>query len=111
MASGWIVNALLKHDDWDPVRAYRAIFLLYAALGLVKLLLALMLSRKCEIEKTKPEEQSGETAPLLAGSGSPPKSKKRRSILPAIAKDSVPTVVKLCLLFGLDAFASGLVSL
>lgn len=112
ISCGWVVESLLRYKEWDTIRAYRAVFFLYAILGLVKMLLALMLSRNCEVEKSQPESRLDESAPLLSGTDAPlAKPKKQMSLLPSIAKDSIPTVVKLALLFGVDSFASGLVSL
>ena len=111
MVCGWAIDTLIKHDHWDTIQAYRGVFFFYAILGGVKGILAVLLSRKCEIEK-KADGQGSETAPLLAGTDVQPAApKKRTSLLPTISKDSVPTVAKLGLLFALDSFASGLVSM
>lgn len=53
---GWLVQALLS-GGWSDVRAYRAVFGIYAVLGLVKLGLSVMLSENCEPEPPKQEYQ------------------------------------------------------
>lgn len=112
ISCGWFVESLLQRKAWETVRAYRAVFYIYSVLGIIKMLLALMLSRKCEVEKSKSAGQSDETSSLLPGTDAQPvKPKKKMSFLPSIARDSLPTVIKLALLFGVDSFASGLVSM
>ncbi|KAF3062461.1 hypothetical protein GL218_03080 [Daldinia childiae] len=83
MACGWILQHLTETLGWDFVRAYRAIYFGYAALGLLKLTLTLLLSHAVESEKK---------------AGTEP-------------KESVPVVATLCLLFALDSFGSGLAPL
>jgi hypothetical protein len=121
MTCGWVVRHLRSLDGWDEIRAYRMMFFAYAVLGLIKLSLTLALSKKVELEKEGPPKPvDPEQAPLLGEStqanGAHPdmkKSKKRslKSILPAISPESRIIVVNLCLLFSLDALASGLVPL
>ena len=94
------------------IESYRVIFFAYAALGFVKFLLAVALTKRVEAEKKKPEPVS-ETAPLLGERApeEPPAKKPKKSILPSISKESRTIVVNLCILFALDAFASGLAPL
>jgi MFS family permease len=85
------------------------------------LALALALSKKCEADKPEaPTQPDPETALLLGENGvddeddHAPKESKRKSfasILPSISPESRLIVVNLCLLFALDALASGLVPL
>ena len=91
-------------------RAYRVIFFAYAAIGLIKLLLAWSLSRKVEAEKKQSEPTQGsEQAPLLSENGSK-KEKKQPfwKMLPALSRESAVILLKLCPLFALDSIASGL---
>jgi Na+/melibiose symporter-like transporter len=122
---GWLVEALKSVGGLDPVQAYRVTFGVYAALGLVKLVLALMLSDECEPEPAQqtveqpvqPEArgspsgsadgEEAEREPLLRPKPPPPKPKK--SIWPAISAASASILIRLCLLFAVDSLASGLV--
>lgn len=114
--SGWVINYLRKSLEWNTLKVYRAVFWGYAALGVVKVLLSIALSSAVEAEKKATPLPSSETAPLLptadVDDGEEPKRKYAfRSLLPDISKESRPIVFNLCLLFALDAFASGLAPL
>jgi Na+/melibiose symporter-like transporter len=116
-----------KH--YDSIKAYRIIFFIYAVVGIIKLCLALTLSKACELEpkpRPKPSDvasSSGdsnvpatETAPLLGNGNAPGKDgeqpkKPRWRLLPDISKESQVTLVQLCVLFAFDNFASGLAPL
>lgn len=119
LTCGWVVRHLKTLDGWDDIRAYRMMFFGYAVCGLIKMSLALALSKNIEADKPEAAAQPDpETAPLLGENGvdedpAPKKPKKRRfaSILPSISPESRIIVINLCLLFALDAFGSGLVSL
>jgi MFS family permease len=114
---GWVVAHLKSLNGWDTIQAYRMIYFGYAALGLVKLLLAAALSKNIEAEKGIPDdpedEVEAEEEPLLSnGNGiTAPKKVKHTisSMLPDISAESRVIVLNLCFLFGLDAFASGMV--
>jgi hypothetical protein len=116
---GWIVRHLKTLDGWDDIRAYRVMFFGYAVCGLIKMALALALSKNIEVHKPEAATQPDpETAPLLGENGededpAPKKPKKRSfaSVLPSISPESRMIVINLCLLFALDALASGLVPL
>ncbi|CAD6581784.1 MAG: hypothetical protein ASARMPREDX12_000665 [Alectoria sarmentosa] len=129
IACGWIVQALLREGDRSETSAYQIIFGIYAVLGTVKLLLALMLSDKCESQPPKPEyrevhqmddveaegllsddEDSQEEHVQSKARASLPET-KRKSIWPAISPGSRTILIKLCLLFAIDSLASGLVPL
>ncbi|MCJ1358881.1 MAG: hypothetical protein MMC33_008881 [Icmadophila ericetorum] len=112
MTCGWVIRCLQSLRDMGAVESYRMIFFAYAALGFVKFLLAIALSKRVEAEKKKPDPVS-ETAPLL-GERSPeePLTKNpKKSIMPSISKESRVIVLNLCILFVLDSFASGLAPL
>lgn len=112
---GWVVNALQRKSNWGETKAYRLIFFGYAAIGLLKLVLAGCLSKRCEAERpTHPAStRDTETAPLIANPAqeNAVRKKQRKSLLPDISNESRGIFVKLALLFGLDAFASGLAPL
>ena len=112
MTCGWVVHTLRASNGLSEVRAYRIIFFAYAVIGLIKFLLACSLSKNCEAEEKATPARDTETAPLLGDNG--PKAKKPKpglSLLPSISKESRVIVLNLCLLFALDAFASGLAPL
>ncbi len=117
LATGWTVQHLQTLKGWDPIRSYRAVFLAYAAFGVVNMLLACVLSSKVEAEKHQnldsESEEEAETEPLLNGDERVPKSEsvktERKALLPKISKESQAIVIKLCLLFAVDSLASGLV--
>lgn len=127
---GRVIHHLDEDLGWQLVDAYRMVFYGYAALGVVKITLALMLSGAVELEKPAAEEQpapastsnSEETAPLLAGETAESDTPERdtapkaansrgRALLSGISRESVRVMVSLCLLFALDSFASGLAPL
>ena len=105
------MNKLESQAGWDYIQAYRSIFFVYAAIGAIKFLLACALSKKVEVEKSKP--QGGvETTPLLSnGNTEQLKKKSWFALLPDFSKESKIIVVDLCILFALDNFASGLAPL
>lgn len=117
LVCGWTISSLQSLHGWAFIPSCRVIFFVYAAVGLIKLLLTLALSRKVEAdaEKKGPEQQQqNETRPLLANSGpsqqpEPPITK--RSSFVSLDSDVWSLVIRLFVLFGLDAFASGLASL
>ena len=116
MICGWLLNNMTKNLGYDEVAAYRAVFWGYAVVGIIKFCLALALSKACEAEKKQaPPVTDPETAPLLGDGAEDEEPKKKQSkllaLLPEISKESRIIVVNLCILFALDAFASGLAPL
>lgn len=103
MVCGWVTHVLVK-GGWEIEEAYRVVFWGYAVLGALKLLFTLGLSRAVEAE-----EVDVETEPLL---NRETQVKRRwRSLVPHVSAESRAIAVTLCLLFALDAFASGLAPL
>ncbi|MCJ1429600.1 hypothetical protein MMC29_007515 [Sticta canariensis] len=126
IVSGWIVEELKSVSGWPETRAYRMIFGIYTFLGILKLILSLMLSDACEPMPEKEERHAGveldtmEVEGLLSddesdtGKASNPKPDttpaiRKKSIWPSISPSSRSILIKLCLLFAVDCFASGLV--
>ncbi|KAL8687869.1 MAG: hypothetical protein Q9224_005029 [Gallowayella concinna] len=128
---GWLVEWLQTLSGWSSTRAYRVIFGLYALLGLLKLGLSMILSETCEPEPPKQEYQQAtelddiETKSLLSSDDELPDTQpqpqppskltpapraleKSRSIIPSISPASRAILLKLCVLFSFDSFASGL---
>ncbi|KAH9433869.1 hypothetical protein MCOR27_003889 [Pyricularia oryzae] len=128
ISCGWTVQSLQRNKGWSETKAFQAIFLAYAAFGVIKLALTLCLNSDVEAEVAKILPQAaaaseGERRPLLAGNeagangqsqdapAAEAKAESRWSLLPQIRKEGRLVIVNLCLLFMLDSFASGLVSL
>ncbi|CAH0018579.1 unnamed protein product [Clonostachys rhizophaga] len=114
---GWVIHHLHQVLSKPLLEAYRLVFVAYSAVGVVKFVLVLLLSRAVEAEVEAEEPTQSETAPLLGEreeSTKPAQTRRtqtRRSLLPNVSKHSIPVVVSLCILFALDAFASGLAPL
>lgn len=119
LTCGWVVRYLTSLDGWDDIHAYKIMFFAYSVCGLIKMFLALALSKNVEVDRPEAAVQPDpEQAPLLGENAvdedpAPKKSKKRRfaSLLPQISPESRVIIINLCLLFALDALASGLASL
>ena len=116
MVCGWAINALRANLEWSLLEAYRATFVGYAVLGLVKLVLALALSSAVEADRKPPSATTTENTPLLDGEpeATPDVARKTnrwRALLPEISAESKGITATLCILFALDSFASGLAPL
>jgi hypothetical protein len=116
MICGWLLNYMKNRLGYDEVAAYKIVFWGYAVIGIIKFCLAIALSNACEAEKRQaPPIADPETAPLLGDGAEDEEPKKKQSrllaLLPEISKESRIIVANLCILFALDAFASGLASL
>jgi MFS family permease len=118
LVTGWMVQELESWEGWSPVRSYRAVFLAYAGLGFLNVLLTCVLSSRVELhghEDRLPRAGSSiEEEPLMSGSETGSGNeiapvKEKRSLLPRISKESRVVLLKLCLLFAVDSLASGLV--
>jgi MFS family permease len=116
MTCGWAIDAAVKKLEWSLTRAYRATFVAYAVLGLVKLVLTLCLSGKVEAEGKKQavEDHQPDERSTLLGEGNneaqPATNNKSwvSSLLPSISTESKSVTATLCMLFALDSFGSGL---
>ncbi|TGO36140.1 hypothetical protein BHYA_0134g00110 [Botrytis hyacinthi] len=114
VVSGWVINYLRNECGWTDISTYRAIFWSYALFGFIKFLLSVGLSQAVEIEKEHSPVEDPEIAPLLGDGAEEVVATKKGyfvSKLPDISKESRVIVLNLCLLLGLDSFASGLVPL
>ncbi|KAI0483825.1 major facilitator superfamily domain-containing protein [Xylaria cf. heliscus] len=121
MICGWVLQFFTESLHWDLLYSYRAIYVIYASIGLLKLLLTLSLSHSVEAEKKRQQNkhtsrQRDEATPLLNEEGSDNEQREHRetghktglrALLPDISKDSVSVVTILCFLFALDAFGTG----
>jgi MFS family permease len=115
LVCGWTISSLQSLHGWAFIPSCRIIFFVYAGVGTVKLILTLALSRKVEAEEEQTEpQQQGETQPLLADSNASQEQaapKSRKYTFASLDKDLWSLMISLFILFGLDAFASGLASL
>lgn len=114
MTCGWVVHTLQSMKDFGRVRAYRTIFFGYAVIGLMKLALAISLSKNCELESNPKPAEASEEAPLLENqnANSTPKPKKtRKPLFQHISKESRNIFVVLAILFALDNLGSSIAPL
>lgn len=116
MVTGWLLYYMKEKLGWTLIVSYRSVFWGYACVGLIKLCFALALSKACEAEKKQPSPAADpETAPLLGDGAEDEEPKKQKnwllSKMPEISPASRVIVFNLCVLFALDAFASGLAPL
>ncbi|KAH8887518.1 MFS general substrate transporter [Thozetella sp. PMI_491] len=128
LSCGWAISIMTNRMHWELTDAYRAMFIMYASVGAVKLILALSLSNAVESDQKVSSRRAGpskslgngrvvdETAPLLANgvnSGEEVAVEEApvgiRAFLPKISKESMLIMFNLCLLFALNAFSSSLV--
>ncbi|KAK3685223.1 major facilitator superfamily transporter [Podospora appendiculata] len=120
---GWTVQLLSGRDGWTNDSAYRVVFILYAALGVAKLVLVCCLSPAVELsqKETQCREVATEEDSLIpegdATIPTDPTSKHQtttlqrlRSLFPSISPLSISILSRLLVLFTLDSFASGLAS-
>lgn len=120
MACGWLMYGLKARWGWETVDAYRAAFVVYGCIGILKLILSLSLSSKCEADRLPsglPSEPT-ETRPLLrdedvdespAPAAAP--KKQRKPLIPHISKESRNVFIIFAILQSVDSFASGITSL
>ncbi|GAA6028615.1 hypothetical protein JCM8097_007311 [Rhodosporidiobolus ruineniae] len=116
--TGFIVSMGEKLGK-SPQEAYRRVFLAYAGIGALKVLLSLIMTRAVEVDHPPFPTQEPTSAP--ADSERQPLLQGERFVAPAApSSPTVPTpparlplgrLVALCLIFGLDAFASSLAPL
>jgi len=120
---GWVLQYFSDVLRWDLLSSYRAIFVIYAAIGILKLGLTIFLSPLAESEKKQKQTngsagRNDEATPLISDNGQddvpevPPQvtsqaKKGLRALLPDISRESISVVSILCVLFGLDALGTG----
>ncbi|PKS13182.1 hypothetical protein jhhlp_000527 [Lomentospora prolificans] len=118
---GWVTQYLHAVLGWPLVESYRVMFYGYASIGALKILLVSRLSRAVEWDTEGREV----TSPLLSSNGTETTPLLRENVsrtsanssstgpgnglaLPSISRESIKVMSVLCLLFALDAFATGL---
>ncbi|KAG5660055.1 hypothetical protein KAF25_003577 [Fusarium avenaceum] len=119
LTCGWAIHHMRVNLNMDVIDIYRTVFYGYSAIGVLKLISAVILSAAVEVHD-EPEEESlastaenTEQAPLLpaAPQNESQAAPKKKKLLARVSRESLPTVVSLCTLFALDSFASGLAPL
>jgi MFS family permease len=113
-ACGWLLDFLLNNMRWDPIRAYRAVFWTYSALGGVMFCIVLLLSKACEVEKEPQPTEELDASSVSTGTAEDTPQKKKPGLLfkfPQFSNKSRMIVIKLCILFALDSFACSLAPL
>jgi hypothetical protein len=101
----------------DVVEVYRNVFYGYSAMGVLKLISAIILSAAVEVHHEPGQEtpaDNGEQAPLLPDNTqaqNADQTQSKKQLRARISRESIPTVVTLCTLLALDSFASGLAPL
>lgn len=129
LATGFVIDELQQTGSWTPLDAYRAIFLGYAAIGLLKLCCCLILSTKveprCTAKRERGIEAEADTERPLLGSipdgynaiddqstrdslSDDGRGEKAGTIL---SEASVSFMWRLCLAMALDFVGSGLAQL
>ncbi|TEA12485.1 putative membrane protein [Colletotrichum sidae] len=127
---GWVVQYLEGVDSWTTNDAYRVVFVLYAGLGIVKLMLIMGLTSAVEVVAPNNDgaeaRVSDERQSLLASNTNddsdhgpspdrPSSSRttvlqRMRTLVPYISPLSRSILFRLLLLFCIDSFASGMAS-
>jgi hypothetical protein len=99
---------------WEPIRAYRAVFWTYSALGVVMLCIVLLLSKACEIEKEPQPTEELDVSSVSTGTAEDTPQEKKTGLFfkfPQFSNKSRRIVAKLCIPFALDSFACSLAPL
>lgn len=129
--AGQLVEGL-KSREWTELQAFRAVFCLYGAVGVVKGIVTSLLSSRCEADggadanaykpvgakQSRPTAATDETEEDGDGDGGPAESDRDERPAPQ-AKPKVGfaqlsnktrwTLLRLCALFAIDSLASGMV--
>lgn len=131
MAAGLLISGyityFIKHHfdlDWKDPKPYPYIFAIYTAIGLIKVVLTFFLSDKCEQNYDRQTELDEEaalandaaTTPLMEGGrrssylkGAGARMKKiGGSVNTKLTPESKSILVRLCILFAVNSFASGM---
>lgn len=129
MTCGWVIQYVSTSLQWEHVDAYRLAFLGYAAVGVIKLALTLLLSAAVEADAkasttkkmtVSSEAGSTETSPLLGSANANgslrateqrPGRSRLLSLLPDISREGYAMMTSLCFFFAIDSLASGIISM
>ncbi|KAK0353233.1 hypothetical protein LTR33_009327 [Friedmanniomyces endolithicus] len=123
--SGWITYVLRTYFEWDwkEGHMYPFIFAIYAVVGLVKFCLTFLLSDRCEANYDRQTEmdvaEREASAPLMGGGDRRTSYSTPRKVSETVRRiggtvhtkltpESRTILIKLCCLFALNSFASGM---
>lgn len=124
--TSWTTHFLRQHYEWEwkDRRVYAVIFGIYAVIGLIKACVTLLLTEKCEPDELARREADladrEATAPLLnngyrrthrrgaSGKASGAVLGIWRTVTATLSPESRRILMRLCFLFALNAFASGM---
>ena len=120
--SGWITLMLRKLYEWDWKETYAPLFLVYAIVGVIKAVVVLFLTDRCEPDyklDTEADELERETsAPLLHGRrnsrAKTPRStttmrKVGKTVLARLSPERRGILIRICFLFAINSFAQGMI--
>lgn len=124
LSGGWLTWLLQEQHGWSQIQAYRVVFFIYTACGIIKSALSFVLSDKCEptakldhggpptersrlLDEERPVEGQDVTEQVVKKDQKPNLVDKMLGLTPETRKK----VYTLSALFGLDNLASGLVPL
>lgn len=113
---GAMVDYSRRNWDYSVLESYRLVFIFYTFISCVHLVLSYCLTGGIEInpeDSKAPQDVNDETTRLLETESNQeepePVKRSKFNILPTLNKSTYALVLKLSILFGLDAFASSLV--
>lgn len=122
--SGWITYLLRTYGGWNWKETYPVIFGLYAVIGIIKACLTLLLTERCEpnydAQTEADDADRAAAAPLMVEAGRRTSYTKSTPIVTStmrkigkttsikISSESRGILIRLCILFGLNSFAQGL---
>jgi MFS family permease len=124
--SGRIVDFLQRRDGWTLIDAYHAIFWMYSVMGILNMGFTLLLSGKCEANKTTETEESGillnemddndesnatdeNEQNSLRAARTAPQNPKTTSRFAQISRETRSIMYKLWFLLIIDSLADGMV--
>lgn len=115
LTCGWLIHHMRINLGMDVINVYRNVFYGYSAIGVLKLISALVLSAAVEVhDEPASDTDTNEQAPLLTQPNqaqTPNQAPPKKQLRAKVSRESIPIVVSLCALFALDSFASGLAPL
>ena len=121
--SGWTTYILRTYFEWNWKKTYPVIFGIYAVIGLIKACLTLLLTERCEADykqhaEANTTEGENAAAPLMGHTrhNSYSKAPKVTTTMRKIGNtasirlspESRPILLKLCILFAVNSFATGM---
>lgn len=123
--AGWLTYLQRTYLEYDWKECYPAVFGMYALIGIVKVVLTLFLTDRCEADYTpshrRYEEEEDMGARPLLNDGDRRRSYTKapeirsgvrrigRSITTRVSRESRPILFRLCILLAVNSFASGMI--